>query len=265
LQAGSIEHPLGGVQDRPVAGAAAQVARQVVGQLLSRRHAAARCRARRPAASDITKPGVQKPHCEPWQSTIACCTGCSAPAGGTQVVDGEQRLAVQHGQELDAGVDIRARRAVAAPFPTSTVQAPQSPSAQPSLVPVQRRPRAASRAALRVVSAPVTSTTRPRWKKRTGRSTQPVCEPATRGMSLGPWDIPEPYARTQYTAYDAPDARYAGERMSERAPFSKIDLHLVKVLHTVITERSVSRAALAAASSQPAVSAQLQAAARADR
>ena len=29
----------------------------------------------------MTKPGVQKPHCEPWQSTIACCTGCSAPSG----------------------------------------------------------------------------------------------------------------------------------------------------------------------------------------
>jgi DNA-binding transcriptional LysR family regulator len=46
--------------------------------------------------------------------------------------------------------------------------------------------------------------------------------------------------------------------MSERAPFSKIDLHLVKVLHTVVTEGSVSRAALKLASSQPAVSAQLK-------
>ena len=25
----------------------------------------------------ITMPGVQKPHCEPCLSTIACCTGCS--------------------------------------------------------------------------------------------------------------------------------------------------------------------------------------------
>ena len=30
--------------------------------------------------SDITKPGVQKPHCEAWHSTIACCTGCGAPS-----------------------------------------------------------------------------------------------------------------------------------------------------------------------------------------
>ena len=29
----------------------------------------------------MTKPGVQKPHCEPWHSTIACCTGCSEPSG----------------------------------------------------------------------------------------------------------------------------------------------------------------------------------------
>ncbi|MCY1456443.1 hypothetical protein D9M71_736640 [compost metagenome] len=31
------------------------------------------------ANSDMTKPGVQKPHCEPWQSTMACCTPCSWP------------------------------------------------------------------------------------------------------------------------------------------------------------------------------------------
>jgi DNA-binding transcriptional LysR family regulator len=46
--------------------------------------------------------------------------------------------------------------------------------------------------------------------------------------------------------------------MSERANFSKIDLHLVRVLHTVITEGSVSRAALKLASTQPAVSTQLR-------
>jgi DNA-binding transcriptional LysR family regulator len=46
--------------------------------------------------------------------------------------------------------------------------------------------------------------------------------------------------------------------MSERTPFSKIDLHLVRVLHTVVTEGSVSRAALKLASTQPAVSAQLK-------
>lgn len=39
---------------------------------------------------------------------------------------------------------------------------------------------------------------------------------------------------------------------------TKIDLQLVKVLHTVITERSVSKAALKLRSTQPAVSAQLK-------
>jgi DNA-binding transcriptional LysR family regulator len=46
--------------------------------------------------------------------------------------------------------------------------------------------------------------------------------------------------------------------MPRAAAFDKIELHLVKVLHTVITERSVSRAALKLQSSQPAVSAQLK-------
>ena len=46
--------------------------------------------------------------------------------------------------------------------------------------------------------------------------------------------------------------------MPETAAFSKIDLHLVRVLHTVVTEGSVSRAALKLSSSQPAVSAQLR-------
>ncbi|MBL8288136.1 MAG: LysR family transcriptional regulator [Rubrivivax sp.] len=46
--------------------------------------------------------------------------------------------------------------------------------------------------------------------------------------------------------------------MVQRAAFDTIDLHLIRVLHTVITERSVSRAALKLASNQPAVSAQLR-------
>ena len=46
--------------------------------------------------------------------------------------------------------------------------------------------------------------------------------------------------------------------MTPANAFDKIELHLVRVLHTVITERSVSRAALRLASTQPAVSAQLR-------
>ena len=46
--------------------------------------------------------------------------------------------------------------------------------------------------------------------------------------------------------------------MMKRPDFDTIDLHLIRVLHTVIHERSVSRAALKLASTQPAVSAQLR-------
>ena len=46
--------------------------------------------------------------------------------------------------------------------------------------------------------------------------------------------------------------------MASRSEFDKIELHLIRVLHTLITERSVSRAALRLQSSQPAVSAQLK-------
>ncbi|MEO8278232.1 MAG: LysR family transcriptional regulator [Ideonella sp.] len=46
--------------------------------------------------------------------------------------------------------------------------------------------------------------------------------------------------------------------MVQRAEFDKIELHLIRVLHTLITERSVSRAALILNSTQPAVSAQLK-------
>jgi DNA-binding transcriptional LysR family regulator len=51
---------------------------------------------------------------------------------------------------------------------------------------------------------------------------------------------------------------HAGPNMALRAEFDKIELYLVRVLHTLITERSVSRAALQLQSSQPAVSAQLK-------
>ncbi|MEJ7929263.1 LysR family transcriptional regulator [Ramlibacter sp. AN1015] len=46
--------------------------------------------------------------------------------------------------------------------------------------------------------------------------------------------------------------------MREPALFDKIDLHLIRILHTVLTERSVSRAALRLGMYQPAVSAALK-------
>ncbi len=46
--------------------------------------------------------------------------------------------------------------------------------------------------------------------------------------------------------------------MRDQTLFEKIDLHLIRVLHTVLTERSVSRAALRLGMHQPAVSAALR-------
>jgi DNA-binding transcriptional LysR family regulator len=46
--------------------------------------------------------------------------------------------------------------------------------------------------------------------------------------------------------------------MRDQALFDKIDLHLIRVLHTVLTERSVSRAAMKLGMHQPAVSASLK-------
>ncbi|MGA1318271.1 MAG: LysR family transcriptional regulator [Rubrivivax sp.] len=46
--------------------------------------------------------------------------------------------------------------------------------------------------------------------------------------------------------------------MPKPVPSPNIDLHLVKVLHTVVSERSVSRAAVRLQTSQPVVSAQLR-------
>lgn len=46
--------------------------------------------------------------------------------------------------------------------------------------------------------------------------------------------------------------------MREHILFDKIDLHLIRVLHTVLTERSVSKAALRLGMHQPAVSASLK-------
>jgi DNA-binding transcriptional LysR family regulator len=46
--------------------------------------------------------------------------------------------------------------------------------------------------------------------------------------------------------------------MTDLSQFDKIDLHLIRVLHTVLTERSVSRAAIRLGMHQPAVSAALK-------
>ena len=59
-------------------------------------------------------------------------------------------------------------------------------------------------------------------------------------------------------AYEFRYVTYCTHTMKTPALFDKIDLHLIKVLHTVLTERSVSRAALKLGMYQPAVSASLK-------
>ncbi len=58
--------------------------------------------------------------------------------------------------------------------------------------------------------------------------------------------------------YDRFDNDYVRGHMPKSVDFEHIDLHLVRVLHTVIAERNVSRAALRLNTTQPAVSAQLK-------
>jgi hypothetical protein len=108
-------------QDRAIAGAPAQVARQNI----AHRKLAPTAPIARPW-SDITKPGVQNPHCDAPLDAIVLLQRGELVA---QPVNRQQGLAVKHRQELDAGID----RAPVQPFlaasgvPTSTVQARNRP------------------------------------------------------------------------------------------------------------------------------------------
>ena len=51
-----------------------------------------------------TNPGVQKPHCEPWCSIIACCTALGF-GFAAESFHGDDMRAIQLKQKLDAGVD----------------------------------------------------------------------------------------------------------------------------------------------------------------
>ena len=87
--------------DRRVAGAAAQVARQAAAHVAIRR-SSSRSSSRPVIAT--TKPGVQKPHCEPWQSIIACCTALGA-VSPPKPFDRDDVRAVELEHELDARID----------------------------------------------------------------------------------------------------------------------------------------------------------------
>jgi DNA-binding transcriptional LysR family regulator len=68
----------------------------------------------------------------------------------------------------------------------------------------------------------------------------------------------ETYSLRCASVYDEKHIHHLARHMAKRAEFDKIELYLIRVLHTLITERSVSRAALRLQSSQPVVSAQLR-------
>ena len=100
------------------------------------------------AYTDMTKPGVQKPHCDPWARLRRSWTGWSPPrtspmpstvttwqpstaySGYRQAFTARCSSAPEPGAACGSGPD------------TITVHAPQPPSPQPSLVPV--RPSARS-------------------------------------------------------------------------------------------------------------------------
>src|SRR5207302_4103857 len=167
----------------------------------SSRVGAARCKYS--ANSDITKPGVQKPHCDPWQSTSARCTGCSVPSGACRLSTVTSSLPSRVGrkrmQELIARYLIC--RASGDSSPSTTVHAPQSPSAHPSLVPV--RPARLRRYSSTVVAGGTSETqmSSPSSMNRvacvsgrtllTTRGSRSGCASATAVSGIAPWRYQE--------------------------------------------------------------------------
>ena len=83
-------------------------------------------------ATVVRKPGVQKPHCRPWHSLNACCTGCRLAVGGPRspstVVTSAPSTVTANSRHERTGTPS-----------SSTVQAPQTPCSQPTWVPVSPR------------------------------------------------------------------------------------------------------------------------------
>jgi hypothetical protein len=82
----------------------------------------------------MTKPGVQKPHCEPWYRPSPAAPDAAGPGDRSADADRHDMASIERADETDAGIDAFIDQ-LPSEAPTSTVQAPQSPSAQPSLVP----------------------------------------------------------------------------------------------------------------------------------
>ena len=95
---------------------------------------------RKRAYMDMTKPGVQKPHCEPCASAIALCTGWRperrVPRPSTVTTCVPSHAYSGKRQALTA----RWCTFPASCEETITVHAPQPPSPQPSFVPERPRP-----------------------------------------------------------------------------------------------------------------------------
>ena len=81
----------------------------------------------------MTNPGVQNPHWLPWCRIIACWTGWSFPPGPAMPSTVRTAFPWIWGSSMMQELTAR----LPAPSPRTTVQAPQSPSLQPSLVPVK--------------------------------------------------------------------------------------------------------------------------------
>ena len=80
-------------------------------------------------------PGVQKPHWLPWCLSTASCTGCSAPSGPARSSTATSSLpSIMPSRQMQALTGAYSSLP-SCKVPSATVQAPQSPSAQPSLVP----------------------------------------------------------------------------------------------------------------------------------
>jgi hypothetical protein len=123
-------HGLARREDRAVAGAAAQIA----GDDVAHRHPHG---ARRAEASAVERHD-EAGRAEAALRAVALDHLALDRVSAAEALDGPQRLAVEHRQEEDAGIDRAPLDLVSASSPSRTVQAPQSPSAQPSLVPVRR-------------------------------------------------------------------------------------------------------------------------------
>src|SRR5690606_26442486 len=86
----------------------------------------------------MMNPGVQNQHCEPWKSTMACCTGCKVASGAATPSTGENAVPYRVGKNrIHALMGRKHGWPAASRLASTIVQAPQSPSAQPSLVPAQ--------------------------------------------------------------------------------------------------------------------------------